>query len=143
VPRMGAEMLVRLLQPDPILRDDPVRPKISPKRKVSPFGRVYMWLEEQRIGAVVCCSYRLNIPKTERELLQVENYNQDGMKVILYSIWSYKKGCGQKLVRSVLARYKEDRVITMSPKTDMARDFHLRNGAKVLQVNRTTVNYEY
>jgi hypothetical protein len=136
-------MLVRLLEPDSILLDDPVRPKISPHRKVSPFSRVYMLLEEQRIGAVVCCSYRLNIPKTERELLQVENHNQDGMKVILYSIWSYKKGCGQKLVQAVLARYREDRVITMSPKTDMARDFHLRNGAKVLQVNRTTVNYEY
>ena len=136
-------MLVRLLDPDPILRDDPVRPKISPQRKVSQFSRVYMWLEEQRIGAVVCCSYRHNIPKTERELLQVENYNQDGMKVILYSIWSYEKGCGQKLLRSVLARYREDRVITMSPKTDMARNFHIRNGAKVLQVNRTTVNYEY
>jgi hypothetical protein len=136
-------MLVRLLEPDPILLDDPVRPKISPHRKVSPFSRVYMWLEEQRIGAIVCCSYRLNIPKTERELLQVENYNQDGMKVILYSIWSYEKGCGQKLVQAVLARYREDRLITMSPKTDMARDFHIRNGAKVLQVNRTTVNYEY
>ena len=136
-------MLVRLLDPDPILLDDPVRPKISPHRKVSPFSRVYMWLEEQRIGAIVCFSYRLNIPKTERELLQVENYNQDGMKVILYSIWSYEKGCGQKLVQAVLARYWEDRVIAMSPKTDMARDFHLRNGAKVLQVNRTTINYEY
>ena len=136
-------MLVQLLDPDPILRDDPVRPSISPKRKVSPFSRVYMWLEEQRIGAIVCCSYRHNIPKTERELLQVENYNQDGMKVILYSIWSYEKGCGQKIVQAVLARSREDKVITMSPKTDMARDFHLRNGAKVLQVNRTTVNYEY
>jgi hypothetical protein len=136
-------MLVQLLDPDPILLDDPVRPRISPQRKVSPFSRVYMWLEEQRIGSVVCCSYRHNIPKTERELLQVENYNQDGMKVILYSIWSYEKGCGQKLVQAVLARYREDKVITMSPKTDMARDFHLRNGAKVLQVNKTTVNYEY
>tara|TARA_R110000822_G_scaffold260808_1_gene385603 strand:- start:670 stop:1083 length:414 start_codon:yes stop_codon:yes gene_type:complete len=136
-------MLVQLLDPDPILLDDPVRPRISPKRKVSPFSRVYMWLEEQRIGAVVCCSFRFNIPKSERELFQVENYNQDKIKIILYSIWSYEKGCGQKLVQSVLARYRVHRVITMSPKTDMARDFHLRNGAKVLQVNRTTVNYEY
>jgi len=136
-------MLVRLLEPDPILLDDPVRPSISPKRKVSQFSRVYMWLEEQRIGAVVCCSYRHNIPKTERELLQVENYNQDGMKVILYSIWSYKKGCGQKLVQSLLERYQEDRIITMSPKTEMARNFHLNNGAMVLQTNKTTVNYEY
>ena len=136
-------MLVQLLEPDPILRDDPVRPSISPQRKVGPFSRVYMWLEEQRIGAVVCCSFRFNIPKSERELFEVENYNQEKMKVILYSIWSYEKGCGQKLVQSVLARYRVYPVITMSPKTDMARNFHLRNGAKVLQVNKTTVNYEY
>ena len=136
-------MLVQLLDPDPILLDDPVRPSISPQRKVGPFSRVYMLLEEQRIGAVVCCSLKFHIPKSERELFEVENYNQNELKIILYSIWSYEKGCGQKLVQSVLAKYRIYRVITMSPKTDMARDFHIRNGAKVLQENKETVNYEY
>jgi len=31
---MGAEMLVQLLEPDPILLDDPVRPNISPRRRI-------------------------------------------------------------------------------------------------------------
>ena len=31
----------------------------------------------------------------------------------------------------------------MSPLTDMARNFHLKNGAKELQVNDTTQNFEY
>jgi len=35
------------------------------------------------------------------------------------------------------------RFITLSPQTEMARRFHLRNGAVVLQVNTTSVNYEY
>ena len=36
-----------------------------------------------------------------------------------------------------------DRLITLSPLTDMARKFHLKNGAKEVQVNLTTQNFEY
>ena len=35
------------------------------------------------------------------------------------------------------------RLITLSPLTDMARKFHLKNGAKEVQVNLTTQNFEY
>ena len=35
------------------------------------------------------------------------------------------------------------RIITMSPKTEMARNFHYKNGARLLQTNEETVNYEY
>ena len=35
------------------------------------------------------------------------------------------------------------RYITMSPKTKMAKDFHLGNGAILLQENRNTNNFEY
>jgi hypothetical protein len=35
------------------------------------------------------------------------------------------------------------RAVTLSPPTAMARKFHLRNGAFELQVNSTTVNFEY
>ena len=138
-------MLVKLLHPDPILLDDPVRPKISSKRKVSAGHHVFMWLEEKTIGAVVCVVYRYNIPKSERELLQADRHDDTGLKIILYSIWSYKKGCGQKLVNTLVEREKDyvARIVTMSPKTEMAQNFHLRNGAKVFQVNKSTVNYEY
>jgi hypothetical protein len=36
-----------------------------------------------------------------------------------------------------------NRLVTLSPLTDMARNFHLKNGAKELQVNSTTQNFEY
>jgi hypothetical protein len=36
-----------------------------------------------------------------------------------------------------------NRLITLSPITDMARKFHLKNGAKEVQVNLTTQNFEY
>ena len=35
------------------------------------------------------------------------------------------------------------RLVTLSPLTDMARNFHLKNGAKELQVNETSQNFEY
>jgi hypothetical protein len=33
--------------------------------------------------------------------------------------------------------------VTLSPKTEMARRFHLKNGAGVYRENSTTVNYIY
>ena len=33
--------------------------------------------------------------------------------------------------------------VTLSPKTEMARRFHLKNGARVMRENADTVNYEY
>jgi hypothetical protein len=35
------------------------------------------------------------------------------------------------------------RFVTLSPKTQMAYKFHMRNGAMVLRENADTVNYEY
>jgi hypothetical protein len=35
------------------------------------------------------------------------------------------------------------RLITLSPLTDMVRNFHLNNGATELQVNEETQNFEY
>ena len=36
-----------------------------------------------------------------------------------------------------------NRLITLSPLTEMASKFHSRNGAKLIQVNETTQNFEY
>ena len=34
-------------------------------------------------------------------------------------------------------------LITLSPLTEMARTFHLRNGAEEIRVNEETQNFEY
>jgi hypothetical protein len=139
---MGAEMLVQLLQPDPILLDDPVRPNISPRRRIGLSREVLMWLEDREICAVLCVCFQGTLPIKESELFA------DDKRVdiaVLYSIWSYKTGCGSKLVRAFQDSQPAivKRIVTMSPKTEMARQFHLKNGANVLQTNKTTVNYEY
>ena len=36
-----------------------------------------------------------------------------------------------------------NRLVTLSPLTEMAKNFHLRNGAKLLSVNENTQNFEY
>ncbi len=51
------------------------------------------------------------------------------------------------IVLDVLDLCKNDphitRLVTLSPKTDMARKFHLNNGASTLSNNILTDNYEY
>ena len=143
---MDKKMLVQLLEPDPILRDDPVCPKISPKRRIEGGNRcVYAWMEDRQICSVVCVSQPESIPKTERELF-VTGWLPPPYLVVLYSVWSYKPGCGSKLVNALVKRIRNQgwiRIVTMSPKTEIARQFHLKNGAKLLQENKETVNYEY
>ena len=59
-----------------------------------------------------------------------------------------KKGGGKLIVNEVFKEIKKtnhlNRLVTLSPLTDMARNFHLRNGATFeLQVNDETQNFEY
>jgi len=140
-------MLVQLQKPDPILLEDPVRPNIKPEDRLGYTRDVWALIENKQLGAILCIAFHKTIPTTEAELM----YPPSRIcldNAILYSIWSYKPGCGSKLVREYLEMERVQgspvkRIVTMSPKTTMARDFHLRNGAKVLQENKETVNYEY
>ena len=69
-------------------------------------------------------------------------------KAIFYTIWSYSKGSGKDILFNTVFWLKKNkpeikRYITMSPKTEMARNFHLKNGAYELKSNRETINFEY
>ena len=140
-------MIARLMKTDPILLDDPVRPGIWPEERVSFTRDVWALIEDKQVAAILCVAYMNNIPTTEEELMSRSDilvYDN----AILYSIWSYRKGAGSKLVREYLewVRIPDSpikRVVTMSPKTEMARNFHYKNGARLLQANEETVNYEY
>ena len=58
-----------------------------------------------------------------------------------------KKGGGKLIVKEVFKMIKKsshlNRLVTLSPLTEMARKFHLKNGAIELSVNRETQNFEY
>ena len=70
-----------------------------------------------------------------------------GQIAIAYTVWSKKKGGGKLIVKEVFKKIKKsnhlNRLVTLSPLTDMAFKFHSKNGAKLLQVNETTQNFEY
>ena len=70
-----------------------------------------------------------------------------GSIAIAYTVWAKKKGGGKHMVNEVYKMIKGsnhlNRLVTLSPMTDMARKFHLKNGAKEVQVNLTTQNFEY
>ena len=128
------------------IKDDPVRPEISKDFRVSD-GRVVAALtdEEQQPEAMVCVSFHDFVPE---DVAGLHKTAQVPTTAIFYTIWSYKSGKGRDLlyqaVKGIQAQYPSvTRFVTLSPKTNMARRFHLKNGAIVLRENIDTTNYEY
>tara|TARA_R110002126_G_scaffold283046_1_gene432060 strand:+ start:246 stop:707 length:462 start_codon:yes stop_codon:yes gene_type:complete len=136
------------------IKDDPVRPHLPTFWRVEPNREVYA-LEDDKtndVTAMICVAFCNQVPVEEGEL---EDYstpaNEDDPKghiAVFYTVWSYKPGAGRAIVLGVAKLIRETmpeitRFVTLSPMTDMARRFHLHNGASVLQVNSTSVNYEY
>ena len=63
---------------------------------------------------------------------------------MFYTVWSYL-GAGFTIIleKDYIQKYAIKSFVTLSTKTEIARKFHLRNGATELQENETTVNFEY
>ena len=130
-----------------LIRDDPVRPEIPLEQRVRSDAEIYV-LADDSTGeplAVTCVKFLAGIPETVDELADCAvNTNT----AVFYTIWSYARGAGQRLISEAQRKICEERsdiqtYVTLSPKTDMARDFHLRNGAEVYRENPDTVNYLY
>ena len=149
----GAE-LVELEKCD--TSDDPVRPELSNDFRTSYGRKIFGVKYQNEIHAVMCFAFTNNIPRTVDELdrlskdafLQSAHRDQNVGKIaIAYTVWSKKKGGGKLIVKEVYKMIKKsnhlNRLVTLSPLTEMARKFHLRNGAVELQVNEETQNFEY
>ena len=130
-----------------LIVDDPVRPEIVIDFRVSKFSEIIV-LQDQysKPEAVVCVLYRDSVPRSCEQLLEYNSHNPQ--VAVFYTIWSYVPGAGRKLIvmarnhisstRPTITKY-----VTLSPPTEMARVFHLRNGAQVLNINQDSVNYSY
>ena len=120
--------------------EDPVRKNIPYEWRVNSPKREIFHLEEK---AVLCVAHLNAIPITEEELMSFEW----GQFSIFYTVWSKEKGLGRQIIidtwNLLKMQHTGNRYITMSPKTEMAMKFHLRNGAILLQENPTTNNFEY
>jgi len=149
----GAE-LIELKECD--ISKDPVRPELDNDFRTSYGRKIYGVKYKDEIHAVMCFAFTNKIPKTVKELdllsqdafLQSAHRGQKVGKIaIAYTVWSTKKGGGKLIVKEVFKIIKKsnhlNRLVTLSPLTDMARKFHLRNGAIEVQVNESTQNFEY
>ena len=134
----------------------PVRPELDNEFRTSYGRKIYGVKYKGEIHAVMCFAFTNKIPKTVKELdllsqdafLQSAHRGQKVGKIaIAYTVWSTKKGGGKLIVKEVFKVIKNsnhlNRLVTLSPLTDMARKFHLRNGAVEVQVNESTQNFEY
>ena len=138
------------------INEDPVRPELDIVFRRSYGRKIYGVKYMGEIHAVMCFAYTNEIPKNVKELdkfshdafLQSAQRDQKVGKIaIAYTVWSKKKGGGKLIVKEVFKKIKKsnhlNRLVTLSPLTEMASKFHSRNGAKLLQVNETTQNFEY
>jgi hypothetical protein len=133
---------------DPLLqfiKDDPVRPEIPVDFRVSPNRFVSGLVDGENPSAMVCVSLCDQVPSSVSELTQEA---LAPTTAIFYTIWSYAPGAGKELLLQTVDEIKQQfptitRFVTLSPKTEMARKFHHKNGAITLRENEDTINYEY
>jgi len=149
----GAE-LVELKDCD--IERDPVRPELDNEFRTSYGRKIYGVKYKNEIHSVMCFAFTNKIPKSVYELdlfsrdafLQSATRDQNvGQIAIAYTVWLNKKGGGKLIVKEVFKMIKKsnhlNRLVTLSPLTEMARNFHLRNGAVEINVNDESQNFEY
>ena len=138
------------------IEEDPVRPELDNIFRRSYGRKIFGVKYKSEIHAVMCFAYTNRVPRNVDELdkfshdafLQSAQRDQKvGQIAIAYTVWSKKKGGGKLIVKEVFKKIKNsnhlNRLVTLSPLTDMATQFHSKNGAKLLQINETTQNFEY
>jgi len=138
------------------IEEDPVRPELDNNFRTGYGRKIYGVEYLGEIHAVMCFAYTNKVPKSVDELeklstdafLQTAMRDQSGGQIaVAYTVWSKKKGGGKLIVKEVFKKIKKsnhlNRLVTLSPLTDMATKFHERNGAKLIQINETTQNFEY
>ena len=139
------------------VKEDPVRPELDLTFRQT-YGRKILGLrdDEGDISAIVCFAFTDEVPKTVEELKKfsydaalkaTHRAGVQGSIAIAYTVWAKKKGGGRAIMNQVYKRIKKsnhlNRLLTLSPLTDMASKFHSKNGAKLLQINESTQNFEY
>jgi len=126
-----------------LVKDDPVRPAIPTASRIHDHAEILVLMDNDQPAAVVCVAYLDQVPTTETEL------GRSGDNVAaFYTIWSYQPGAGRRTIRAARIHIATTRpsiktYVTLSPKTEMARKFHIGNGASMLADNETTINYLY
>ena len=108
-----------------LLADDPVRPEIPWEFRVGTNSEIFVLRDDNT-----------HEPRAEADT------------AVFYTIWSYSPGAARRLITQTVQQIRRQReliteFVTLSPPTDMARQFHIRNGAQEWRVNSDSINYLY
>jgi hypothetical protein len=127
------------------VKDDPVRPEIPKEFRVSEHRFVATTIDGDKPKAMVCVSLQNFVPTNVDDLAKSSD---ELTTAIFYTIWSYAPGAAADLLFAVVDQIKQqfptvNRFVTLSPKTEMARRFHYKNGATTFRENEDSINYEY
>ena len=138
------------------ITEDPVRPELDVEFRRSYGRKIYGVKYKKEICAIMCFGFTNEIPTTvnELDLMTKDAYLKSALRdqkigkiAIAYTIWSKKRGGGKLIVKEVFKMIKKsnhlNRLVTLSPLTEMARNFHLHNGSKEHQINKEKKNVEY
>ena len=138
------------------IKEDPVRPELDIVFRRSYGRKIFGVKYKNELCAIMCFGFTNEIPSNVRELdlmtkdaflKSAQRDQKVGKIAIAYTVWSKKRGGGKLIVKEIFKMIKKsnhlNRLVTLSPLTEMARNFHLKNGAKELRVNDETQNFEY
>ena len=129
--------------------EDPVRPELTLGWRITKGRKIYGLKFNNEIEGIICIAYTNDVPTSIKELdimSELADIKNEKKIAIAYTVWSRKRGAGKEIMQKVLKMAKEnkiERVITLSPLTPMATHFHIRNGAKQININEVTQNFEY
>ena len=122
-----------------------MRPEIPAVQRINSNSRIYLLKDGDQPKAVTCVKFLNSVPSAVDELTETV---ERATCAVFYTIWSYSSGAGRDLIVEAQKSIREEfpgieTYVTLSPKTEMARRFHLKNGAVVFRENPESVNYEY
>jgi len=128
-----------------LMKDDPVRPEIPMHDRINSNSRIYLLKTGDRTSAVTCVKFLTDVPAAVEDMAHLV---ESATTAVFYTIWSYTAGAGRTLIQEAQKSIKAEfpaiqTYVTLSPKTELARRFHLKNGASELRENITTINYIY
>jgi DICT domain-containing protein len=156
--------MIRQLTLDEIqkyIKDDTVRPHLTADYRNTQGRQVWALFEDQYAQehepsskplAIICVAYTNCAPINETELHWYSAASGEGAvttdTAVFYTVWSYERGAGREIVNRVAehirsTRPEVERWVTLSPLTDMAEKFHLKNGAVLEKRYDTCQVFDY
>lgn len=129
--------------------EDPVRPDLTLGWRITHGRKVFGLKYDEEIEGIICIAFTNDVPISVKELdmmSELANLKNEKNIAIAYTVWSRKRGAGREIINKVLEYARVNgiqRVVTLSPLTPMATHFHIKNGAKQLNINEDTQNFEY